>query len=179
MNQDFVARLLKVFNNASMAQVARQLKVPHATVRNYFQGRLPATEVLMKMADETGVSINWLLLGQGEMYAGELPAIGIGRFLEEKIIEIIDQRLSEAGHGPANQTTRIQSLDTFDLGSALDRYDDPKLVMNDWLRHEGHEFPADYGVVFFRGWDSFSHDEKLDALMDAKKVLDRSVSRAK
>lgn len=175
MNDEFRSRLLKVFNNASMAEVARQVKVPHATVRNYFQGRLPATEVLMKIADETGVSINWLLLGRGEMYAGELPPIGIGRFLEEKIIEIIDKKLAEAGVGPTNQTTRIAGYDSFDLEAALGRYDDPKMVLNDWLRHEGQEFPVDYGVAFFRGWESFSRDEKLDALIDAKKALDRGL----
>ena len=97
MTQGFRERLNRVFNHASMADVARKLKIPHATVRNYYMGRLPATEVLIKIANETGVSLNWLLLGQGEMYGGERPPIGIGQFLEERIAELIDQKISGTG----------------------------------------------------------------------------------
>ena len=179
MNDEFRSRLLKVFNYASMAEVARQLKIPHATVRNYFkEGRLPATEVLIKIADETGVSLNWLLLGRGEMYAGELPRIGLGRFLEEKILEIIDQRFADLGHEPPARTIPIEVLNDFDVAAALQRYDDPQKVMRDWLHYENREFPSDFGVSFFRGWESFSNDEKIDALMDAKKALDRSLRTA-
>ncbi|HEX3101046.1 MAG TPA: helix-turn-helix domain-containing protein, partial [Pyrinomonadaceae bacterium] len=64
-NKDFVVRLRKTFEGESMADVARRLKIPHATVRNYYLGRLPAPEVLMKIANETGVSLNWLLIGAG------------------------------------------------------------------------------------------------------------------
>jgi transcriptional regulator with XRE-family HTH domain len=93
MDRDFVDRLKKAFDNASMADVARRLKIPHATVRNYYKtGRLPAPEVLIKIAGETGVSLNWLLVGAGEMYAGTVPAVGLGRLIEQKVGEMIDQR---------------------------------------------------------------------------------------
>jgi transcriptional regulator with XRE-family HTH domain len=174
MNDDFRSRLLKVFNHASMAEVARQLNLPHATVRNYFQGRLPATEVLMIIANETGVSLNWLLLGTGDMYGGQLPPIGIGRFLEERIGEIIDKKFAGLGKEVVQLGT-IDAGGSFDVEAALMRHDDPQKVMSEWLRHEGREFPADYGVVFFRGWETFSQDDKIDALHDAKKVLDRSL----
>lgn len=177
MNQDFTSRLQKVFNYASMAEVARQLKIPHATVRNYFkEDRLPATEVLIKIADVTGVSLSWLLLGRGEMYAGQLPPIGIGRFLEEKIVEIVDKRFAEHGFEILEEKGRTVMVDDFDLAAALGRNDDPRMVMSDWLSFEGREFPSDFGVSFFRGWESFSNEEKIDALIDAKKVLDHSLS---
>lgn len=175
MNDEFRLRLNKVFDNATMAEIARQLNLPHATVRNYFQGRLPATEVLIKIANETGVSLNWLLLGKGEMYAGDVPPITIGRFLEERIGEIVDRKLAGLGAMPVDELGNIDLLPAFDLEAALLKWDDPQRVMNEWLRHEGRDFPSDYGVVFFRGWESFSHDEKIEALRDAKKVLDRSV----
>ena len=47
------------------------------------------------------------------------------------------------------------------------------MVMRKWFAHEGREYPTDYGVVFFRGWRSFSPDEKIEAVKDAKRVLDR------
>lgn len=177
MNDNFRERLNRVFNHASMADVARRLKIPHATVRNYYLGRLPATEVLIKIANETGVSLNWLLLGQGEMYGGERPPIGIGQFLEERIADLIERKIAGASM-PVADLGAIDSGgddDSFDVEAALRETDDPQAVMSLWLRHEGREFPADYGVVFFRGWDAFSHDDKVDALHDAKRVLDRAL----
>ena len=57
LSRDFIDRLNTAFDNVTMADVARRLKIPHATVRNYYQGRLPASEVLIKIANETGVSL--------------------------------------------------------------------------------------------------------------------------
>src|SRR5436189_3553843 len=97
MNRDFIERLDRTFDNATMAEVARRLKIPHATVRNYYkEGRLPAPDVLIKIAGETGVSLNWLLTGLGDMYAGQSPPVGLGRFIEQKIGEMIDERLAGA-----------------------------------------------------------------------------------
>ncbi|MEP6787859.1 MAG: helix-turn-helix domain-containing protein [Acidobacteriota bacterium] len=175
MNKEFVLRLKTAFENASMADVARRLDMPHATVRNYYGGRLPAPEVLIKIAVETGVSLNWLLIGTGNMYVGDTAPIGLGRFLEEKIGEIIDQKL-------AAKSGRIQYLGTIDQGAAFDveaavfRLDDPQSVMGEWFRHEGRKYPKDYGVVFFKGWESFSQADKIAAVRDAKRVLDRSLS---
>jgi transcriptional regulator with XRE-family HTH domain len=95
-NQEYVERLQQVFGNASMADVARRLGVPHATVQNYYKkGRLPATDVLVRIAEATKVSLNWLLIGQGDMYAGQAPPIGLGEFVESKIEEIIDRRIAK------------------------------------------------------------------------------------
>lgn len=174
MNEEFRSRLLKLFDNLSMADIARRLKIPHATVRNYFGGRLPATEVLIKIADETGVSINWLLLGRGEMYAVDTPPVDLGKIFEDKIEELIDRKLGSASVSPRAQRELTGMRDHFDLDGALDHSDDPQYVMGEWLRHEGRQFPSDYGVVFFRGWNTFTRGEKIDALLDAKKVLDRS-----
>ena len=168
---EFIVRLRRAFDNASMADVARRLDLPHATVRNYFkEGRLPAPEVLIRIARETGVSLNWLLLGTGEMYAGEMGPVGLGKFLEQKIADMIDKRLAH------RERPSRQNVPAFDLRSALDRFGDPQRVMSEWLRFEGSEYPSDFGVVFFRGWESFTRDEQIDALTDAKRALDR-VSR--
>ncbi|HVF48218.1 MAG TPA: helix-turn-helix domain-containing protein [Pyrinomonadaceae bacterium] len=168
MNADFVERLRSAFDNASMAEVARRLKIPHATVRNYYQGRHPAPEVLIKIANETGISLNWLLTGKGEVYAGQNPPIGLGKFLEEKIVEIVDRRLDE-------RATRDSALTGFDVEAAVIRLDDPQQIMSEWFRHEQRDYPADYGVVFFQGWETFSRSDKVAAVRDAKRVLDRSL----
>lgn len=175
MNKDFIERLRKAFGHASMADVARRLGIPHATVRNYYQGRLPAPEVLIKIANETGVSLNWLLAGTGDFYADQRPPVGLGKFIEDKIGEIIDKKLAELGKRGIEDLGSIDLCDAFDVEAAVLRLDDPQRVMDEWFRHEGRETPRDYGVVFFRGWEAFSFDDKVAAVRDARKTLDRSL----
>jgi transcriptional regulator with XRE-family HTH domain len=174
MNREFIERLHRTFDNASMADVARRLKIPHATVRNYYQGRLPAPEVLIKIANETGVSLNWLLTGNGDFYASLRPPIGLGRFVEEKIEEMIDKKLA-AINSPVQELGVADKPPEFDVAAALEKHDDPQKVMNLWFAHEGREYPQDFGVVFFQGWGNFTVDEKVEAVYDAKRVLDRSL----
>ena len=176
MNKDFILRLNRGFDHGSMADVARRLDIPHATVRNYYNGRLPAPDVLIKIASETNVSLNWLLMGTGDMYAGQAPKIGLGRFLEDRIGEIIDEKLASLrGEGVVNLGS-IDIREEFDVEDALNRLGDPQSVMSEWFRYEGREYPQDYGVVFFRGWETFSVKDKIAAIRDAKRVLDRSLA---
>lgn len=176
MNKDFILRLNRAFDHGSMADVARRLDIPHATVRNYYNGRLPAPDVLIKIASETNVSLNWLLMGTGDMYAGQAPKIGLGRFLEDRIGEIIDEKLASLrGEGVVNLGS-IDIREEFDVEDALNRLGDPQSVMSEWFRYEGREYPQDYGVVFFRGWETFSVKDKIAAIRDAKRVLDRSLA---
>ena len=176
MSKEFILRLNEAFDSESMADVARRLKIPHATVRNYYQGRLPAPDVLIKIANETGVSLNWLLIGTGDKYAGHVAPIGLGKFIEEKIGQIVDQKLA------ARQFADIQDLgvadagDVFDVEAVVLSFNDPQRVMSEWFRHEGRDYPQDYGVVFFNGWETFSPADKVAAVRDAKRVLDRSLA---
>lgn len=170
-NNDFTARFKKAFEGATMAVIARRLGIPHATVRNYYQdGRLPAPEVLIKIAAVTGISLNWLLLGTGEMYAAANPSIGLGRFLEDKINDIVDKRFAELESGTVQD---LGSVDEFDVERALRKNDNPQQVMSAWFAHEGRPYPQDYGIMFFRGWETFSDEDKTAALYDAKQLLDR------
>ncbi|MFM9905676.1 MAG: helix-turn-helix domain-containing protein [Pyrinomonadaceae bacterium] len=177
MDKEFIARLNKTFDGATMAEVARRLKIPHATVRNYYkEARLPAPEVLMKIAAESGVSLNWLLLGTGDMYGNQRPPISLGTFLEEKIGEIVDRKLAEQSSTGIQDIGVADGIAVFDVEAAVQEFDDPQRVMNEWFRHEGREYPQDYGIIFFRGWESFSREDKIEAVHDAKRVLDRSLS---
>ena len=176
MDEQFQDRLKKMFNYASMADIARIIEVPHATVRNYFAGRLPAPEVLIKIANATNISLNWLLLGQGEMYAGKRLQLDVNRLLEEKIDEILERRLGPQTM-PVQNLGNIDSRPAFDVENAIRKLSDPQKVMNEWFKHEGRKVPKDYSVIFFQGWESYSEEEKVEALRDAKKVLDRSLKK--
>lgn len=177
MSDEFTQRLQRAFDYASMAEIARRIGVPHATVRNYFQGRMPAPEVLIKIANETNVSLNWLLTGKGEMFLASNPKLDLDRILEERILDIIDRRLSERSGQSVQYLGSVDEAPSFDIVAAINKYDDPQKVMGEWFKHEGRKYPKDYGVVFFQGWETYSDAEKMEAVQDAKKVLDRTLKK--
>ncbi len=171
----FQDRLGRIFDFASMADIARRLGLPHATVRNYFGGRLPAPEVLIRIAEATNVSINWLLTGKGEMFAGEPRGLDVGRVIDARILELVERKLAERFEPEVQQLGTIDEPQPFDVTAAIDKHGDPQRVMAEWFKFEGRKYPKDFGVVFFQGWESFSADERVDAIHDAKKVLDRTL----
>lgn len=177
MNGDFTERLRLAFNFASMADIARRIGVPHATIRNYFHGRLPAPEVLIKIADETNVSLNWLLTGRGEIYLPGARPVEFGWLIEEKIAEIVDQKLAGRINTEVQDLGRIDAAPRFDVEEAVARLGDPHRVMKEWFRHEGRKYPQDFGVAFFQGWESYTPEEKAEAIRDAKRVLDRALRK--
>ena len=174
----FTQRLHKIFSNASMAEIARQLDLPHATIRNYFAGRLPSPEVLIRIAEKTNVSLNWLLTGQGEVYAGAPKVATLDALLEDKIAEIVEKRLLSFELRNAKTPEKNSFQNFFDIEVALEKSGDPHKVMKEWFSFEGRSYPRDYGVIFFQGWDSFTQEEKIEAIKDAKKVLDRVLAKS-
>lgn len=172
MSEEFTDRLKRAFGYATMAEIARQLEVPHATIRNYFNGRLPASDVLIKIANETNVSLSWLLAGKGEMYISGATA-DIGRLIDERIDALIERKLSQ--RSGVQDLGTVDSPKPFDVAESVKKYGDPERVMSEWFRHDGVEYPADFGIVFFQGWESYTPVERVEAVRDAKKVLDRTL----
>jgi transcriptional regulator with XRE-family HTH domain len=179
MSEGFEQRLQEAFGFATMAVIARRLGIPHATIRNYFKGRMPAPEVLIKIANETNVSLNWLLIGKGEMYAGEPKNIDLGDLLDKRIEQVIDRKLAARSGQPIQELGMVDAPPAFDVESSLRRHNDPHLVMSEWFKHEARDYPQDFGVVFFQGWETYTEREKLEAIRDAKKVLDRTLRTKK
>ncbi len=177
MGDDFTERLKQAFDFATMAEIARRIDVPHATIRNYFQGRMPAPDVLIKIANQTHVSLNWLLTGSGQMFQSGARPVDLDRLLEERIEQIVERMLGERGIIGSIDLGTIDVSPMFDVESAVAKYGDPQRVMSEWFKHENRDYPGDFGVVFFQGWESFTPDEKLDAVRDAKKVLDRTLKK--
>lgn len=61
----FVSRLIEACGTAEPAEIARRVNVSYQGAKNYLEGRLPTTEVLIGISTSTGVSIHWLLTGEG------------------------------------------------------------------------------------------------------------------
>lgn len=177
MGKEFTERLRQAFDFVSMADIARQIDVPHATIRNYFQGRMPAPDVLIKIANQTHVSLTWLLTGTGPMFLSGTRPIDLDSLLEERITGIVDRMLTERGIAGPIDLGVVDESPVFDVELAISTYGDPQRVMNEWFKHENRDYPKDFGVVFFQGWESFTADEKLDAVRDAKKVIDRTLKK--
>lgn len=177
MSSEFTDRLSQAFDGASMADIARKIGVPHATIRNYFGGRLPSPEVLIKIAAETNVSLNWLLLGNGQMYMSGAEPIDLNKILDRRIEEILERKLAGIAETPIQNLSVVDAKSAFDVEAAIVRLGDPHKVMSEWFGHEGRSYPQDFGLAFFQGWDSFTKQERTEAILDAKKVLDRTLKK--
>ena len=69
--ESFAERLKLACDTSEPSEIARLLGLPYQTVANYLGGRLPKAEVLIDLSRKTGVSIHWLLTGEGPAYVGE------------------------------------------------------------------------------------------------------------
>jgi transcriptional regulator with XRE-family HTH domain len=58
-----------------LTEFAEQSKIPYATLQKYTANKMvPGGELVIKICTELGISIDWLLTGQGEMYRTKTEA---------------------------------------------------------------------------------------------------------
>ena len=65
-NSDFVKRFVEACGTSEPAKIQRLLNISYQTAKNYLQGRLPHSDVLILIAQRTSYSIDWLLTGRGK-----------------------------------------------------------------------------------------------------------------
>lgn len=117
-------RLMEACEAETIADVANRLQVPHPTARNYIaEGRLPATEILIRIANETGVSISWLLFGLGPKFLGTEQATAIElplhiRQLIQKVAEASEVSFQQALEELLNRQLALMG-DEYDLGDTI------------------------------------------------------------
>ena len=63
----FARRLAKVRGERSQRQFAGEVGVFQQNVNRYENGTMPHTNFLMTLAVKENISLDWLLLGRGEM----------------------------------------------------------------------------------------------------------------
>lgn len=132
-------RLKLVFNKASNREVAGRLGISEGTVRNYLRGSSqPTPELLEQISDLFGVSLYWLMTGEGERTQTDKdePAPGLIR------VPLYDIRAS-AGVGAL----------TDDNPELLRHFDLPEW----WLRNVVHVSPKAVEVLVAWG-DSMKPD---------------------
>jgi len=94
---EFKDRLEKLFRELNLSQVSASKKtgVGRSSLSEYLAGKKePTISIVEKIATATGVNLNWLLLGEGEMFRGESiqqkSRIPIEDMPKEKIKEWLD-----------------------------------------------------------------------------------------
>jgi hypothetical protein len=66
-------RLIEVCGSAEPSQIKQLLNVSYQAARNYLNGRLPTTQILLAIAENTPYSIHWVLTGEGNKFVGDAP----------------------------------------------------------------------------------------------------------
>ncbi|QQS33516.1 MAG: hypothetical protein IPM50_02730 [Acidobacteriota bacterium] len=61
----------------------------------------------------------------------------------------------------------------FDLEYSINKHDNWLDVLNEWYEFEGEEMPETMGASFMGGWKSFDKKQKIEAITDFKRFLDR------
>ena len=66
---------VKGFNLKTFAE---QADIPYRTLQNYIlSGREPNAEALIKLHSRLGVNLNWLMIGEGEMFSNEIETLNL------------------------------------------------------------------------------------------------------
>ena len=117
-NRGFTERFIEVCGSSKPADIQRLLKISHQAARNYLSGRLPSTEVLLAIAENTHYSIDWLLTGRGkkftELAAAEdalRPTGQMESFVRRVCVEVINEMTAR----PEPNASRIVVLRPSDV----------------------------------------------------------------
>lgn len=101
-------RLLKVMNVKDYQTLASKLNIPKATISTWHSREQTPFEIISRIHLKTGVSMRWLLLGEGEMYEQAttttvtkskimLNELKNGQLKEVREMGIDDQTLADFG----------------------------------------------------------------------------------
>ncbi len=71
-NPEFVLRFIEACGSAQPAKIQRLLNISYQTAKNYLDGRLPKSEMLVSISQRTSYSIDWLLTGHGKKFVDTL-----------------------------------------------------------------------------------------------------------
>ena len=72
-NFEFVSRFTEACGSSQAADIQRLLGISYQAAKNYLEGRLPDSSVLIIIAERTPYSIHWLLTGQGDKFVETAP----------------------------------------------------------------------------------------------------------
>lgn len=109
--KDFAKRFAEVCGSSEPAEISRLMNISYQAARNYLEGRLPDSTILLLIAEKTSFSIHWLLTGVGEKYVGRSKD-NEESMTAEKIREIVKEGCVSAIHETFGENAEISSPKT-------------------------------------------------------------------
>lgn len=99
---EFRRRFIAVCGTSNARVISEYLGISYQAAKNYLNGRLPESKVLIRIAEKTPCSLHWLLTGEGEKYVdfkskseAELLATVLSDLADTKTLRKIFEVLSE------------------------------------------------------------------------------------
>ncbi len=81
-------RLLMTEFGINLKQLSKKTGIPYTTLQNYTRKiNIPDALNLMKIASVFGVSINWLLTGEGSMFAKQIDSLALEEYIMVPLLE--------------------------------------------------------------------------------------------
>ena len=115
-NKNFTGRLIEVCGTSEPAKIQRLLDISYQAAKNYLQGRMPDSNVLITIANRTPYSIHWLLTGEGEKLVAPsrvidtpLSAHQIRDLVREECGKVINELLVESRGSTQQKVVVLQS----------------------------------------------------------------------
>ena len=119
-NLDFINRFIEACGTSEPAKIKRLLNISYQTAKNYLQGRLPQSDVLITIRERTSCSIDWLLTGRGKKFIQEARSLDTpvltGQF-KESVREICVEVINEMNGSQRPAQPKIVVLQSRDLMS--------------------------------------------------------------
>ena len=94
----FGARFAEACGTSEPARIQRLLNISYQAAKNYLNGRLPDSRVLLTIAERTPYSIHWLLTGEGEKFwlPSREDTLPLARQISELIRREVEGAVTEA-----------------------------------------------------------------------------------
>lgn len=174
-NENISKRLISAFNAKDLKEVASKIDEKYTSLHNWTSGRRDfPTEVLIKIAKMTNVSIGWILTGEGEKDLKSHKQTSLDETFRDIVREIVREELT-ASLKPEIPSTQVQDLgtvDAFDVEDAVEKYATLEETLEAWYKFEGKNLPEGFGLNF-SGWAKLSHDAKVATVKDIKTFADK------
>ena len=115
---EFAIRLADICGTGKAANVQRLLNIPYQSAKNYLNGRLPRTDALIRIAQITGCTIDWLLTGEGKKFRTDARLLGApisaGQF-DESVRKICVEVINEMNGKTETAHPRIVRLQSSEV----------------------------------------------------------------
>lgn len=136
-NPLFIGRFVELLGDKP-AEIGRKLNVDYQSAKNYLNGRKPNAEVLERIVEVTGVSLNWLLMGQGTKFLQE--EFDLERSVERNGTwhDVINEWYVYEGRRPPEEigASFMGGWDRFTKDEKLAAIRDYKLVLDRLMKQE-------------------------------------------